>query len=488
MEPNAVTKMLNITTNDTTVTPSLIQCANKEIARLFCEEKITKNSVASLQAILRENATLMSKTHKLKSLLSRASTASRDQQIKLNTRKQLLSSARHEIEVLHSKVQHLNKRTTHMDILTDFETNFDRALLSLNIQHVVDDGQSGEEDPSSAVARMNNIEKGEARKEDRNGVGSELARFSMELDKTKCRVEQLESLNSSLMGRAFKLESENAKLVLERESEKMKLNNMQLDIRMARMETENAIRAMKEKAASLAEMQLEIDLVTMSTIDANRHAVVGKQATRFRKTEQAYVNELEVRAMALEEWAVASSTAKDLLNEHSRILEKNFDEMIGRISNETEQDKKHILKLGSCLVEEIPIDDEKNASGSMVETRLWTKNSTLVIGAGTIQTILAGLEDYELGENKTVLLRWKFDVIPNNMDIVFSILKGECHENRQIRNAEAMIRNIHVMGGGGGELKGAFDGHNSCTLMWSNEHSWVRPISIKYVLEAYAVI
>jgi hypothetical protein len=44
-----------------------------------------------------------------------------------------------------------------------------------------------------------------------------------------------------------------------------------------------------------------------------------------------------------------------------------------------------------------------------------------------------------------------------------------------------------VTGGAAGEVESAFAVQNACTVLWSNEKSWVRPRSIKYILEIVAV-
>eukprot|EP00978_Attheya_sp_CCMP212_P043446 scaffold284200_cov48-Attheya_sp.AAC.1 len=102
----------------------------------------------------------------------------------------------------------------------------------------------------------------------------------------------------------------------------------------------------------------------------------------------------------------------------------------------------------------------------------------------------------ELGEdghkmidtNEVALLRWRFDLTPADMDIVFSILKGNCPDSARQSKADAIIKNRHVTGGGGGDLTGAFAVQGACTLLWSNSTSWVRPRSVKFHVEAYAVL
>ena len=90
---------------------------------------------------------------------------------------------------------------------------------------------------------------------------------------------------------------------------------------------------------------------------------------------------------------------------------------------------------------------------------------------------------------ETVILRWKFDITPSDQDIMFSILKGKVDKTMAMdKGTDAVIRNRLVTGGGGGEVQGAFVVQNACTLVWSNTHSWVRPRTVKYSLEALAIM
>ena len=92
------------------------------------------------------------------------------------------------------------------------------------------------------------------------------------------------------------------------------------------------------------------------------------------------------------------------------------------------------------------------------------------------------IEPYE-----SVVLRWKFDVTPADLDIHFSVLKGICEDKKKQRVADACFRHRHVQGGGGGDVSGAFAVQNACTLVWSNEMSWVRPRTIKWTVHAVAI-
>jgi len=76
-------------------------------------------------------------------------------------------------------------------------------------------------------------------------------------------------------------------------------------------------------------------------------------------------------------------------------------------------------------------------------------------------------------------------------DILFSVLKGRWEgatKPGQLKSADAIIRDRMVTGGAAGETTGAFVINNACTLVWSNERSWVRPKTVKCTVEAYAVM
>jgi hypothetical protein len=250
------------------------------------------------------------------------------------------------------------------------------------------------------------------------------------------------------------------------------MSNLQLELKMARMETDNAQRTLSSKTASLAEMQMEIDLVTRSAMDANARAAEGIEVAESAKIDKAHVDELRSKVSALQEWAVASAAAKEAIIEENKMLERKLHAY--EIANGEDESPSE------------PSSPSRDANKT-VERHLWTKSSSLVVGAGAAQT-----RDIELGINKvmdfeTVILRWKFDITPNDQDVHFSILRGKVDMKKR-KEADAIIRDRVVVGGGGGEVQGAFAVQNTCTLVFSNEHSWVRPRSIKYSLEAFAIM
>lgn len=227
---------------------------------------------------------------------------------------------------------------------------------------------------------------------------------------------------------------------------------------------------------------MEIDLVTRSAMDANVRAAEGLQVARNVKSDKAQVEELKAKVAALQEWAVASAEAKEAILEENKLLEKRLHQLESKDDDEDEE-----FKSTATLKSDNVSPTSKN---KITERKLWTKTSSLVIGAGTTECRLIELGENEVMEFETVILKWKFDITPNELDIMFSILKGKFdpRDRNAMKNAHALIKDRIVLGGGGGEIQGAFVIQNTCTLVWSNEHSWVRPRTVKYHIEAFAVV
>eukprot|EP00804_Cyclotella_cryptica_P003976 CCRYP_013886-RA/>CCRYP_013886-RA protein AED:0.13 eAED:0.13 QI:160/1/1/1/1/1/2/3473/315 len=124
------------------------QDLNEQLANLLINKQLPQSIVTSLQSTLRENATLKEKNAKLKSLLGRSAKAQRDAKHELEHMKKQFEELRGENERLERRVEQLANRPTHMDLLADFETNFDRALLSIGNHNNDQNGrqQSGGED------------------------------------------------------------------------------------------------------------------------------------------------------------------------------------------------------------------------------------------------------------------------------------------------------------------------------------------------------
>jgi hypothetical protein len=137
--------------------------------------------------------------------------------------------------------------------------------------------------------------------------------------------------------------------------------------------------------------------------------------------------------------------------------------------------------------------DDVNSSNLLDNSSEWvldTRKASVVIGAGDVGFVIFELDQEQLKSvnsfTQRVALRWRFDILQGlDSDITFSILKGKCATASERRNADTIIANRLVKGGAGGEIDAnAFSIQRSCTVVWSNQHSWIRPRTIKYVLEA----
>ena len=442
--------------------------------------------------------------------------------------KKSYENARGEADRLEKRVEVLANRPTHMDLLADFETNFDRALLSIgdkNNKSQQSGGENAAESSSAAVSLADTVNDGilpPSLYDDQlavttsrtHGRQSNDSLLLTELAESKSRIAHLESLNTSFQARYNALEHARRTLLNEQQNSKNTLTNLQLELRMSKMETEHALRGLREKEAIVTEMQLEINLVTQSAVEANKRAAEGMEVMKGAKRDGEYVDGLEAKVVALQEWALASTESKRLTMERCRGLEGRVQELQGAVKKLTSMQRRYSGGEDgggndAFFDVELAGGDDPHSSGiprslsssglrsldsgaagthDTPERTLWTKSSSLVVGAGLAGHALFHLspgthiEPYE-----TVVLRWKFDLTPGDLDILFSVLKGVCEDKKTQRGADACFRRRHVKGGGGGDVSGAFAKQNACTLVWSNEMSWVRPRTIKWTVDAVAI-
>lgn len=316
----------------------------------------------------------------------------------------------------------------------DFETNFDKALLSV--------GQTGGEDTSPPTVI--------AAEKDDSPLDSMLMQ---ELGEAKARIEKLEALNSAMMARSTQLETSTRTLEKERDDARNANDRLQMELRMAKMEAENATRIMHDKQASLDEMQMEIDLITRASAKANSRAAKGEEIANSLKSDRQKVQELEAQVQALREWAQASAEAKRLIQERCSQLESKLKQSKGR----------------------------SEVGNDSSETVLFEKNGSMVIGAGDTSHEIIGLGNYgSQVDSRFVILRWKFDSSPPDLTIDFNIMKGKCETAAQQSKADYLIKDRVITGGAGGESEGSFSVDGACTLLWSNVKSWIRPRTVKY--------
>jgi len=494
--------------------------------------------------------------------LGRSAKAQRDVKNELEQLKKLHEEIKRENERLERRVEVLANRPTHMDLLADFETNFDRALLAIgeNKERNKRSSQSGGEDAaenSSSSGLMmkdddaitaaaaeaaatslyeelnttsnnnspynnnNNRRQSSSSSSSTTIIGSRNnttnnkynndSLLLSELNEAKSRITHLESLNTSLHNRYNHLEHTHKSLLNEHTHSKNTITNLQLELRMSKMETDHALRSLREKEAIVTEMQLEINLVTHSAVEAHKRAAEGMDIVQSVRMDKEYVDGLEAKVVALQDWALASTESKQLTNERCRGLEgrvRELEQMVellqrknnggvgngngeeGLISLEDGMNINDIIplkKVGGSSSSSLASSQGGNGGGGSSERKLWTKSSSLVVGAGMVGQIFIELGSVQIESYETVILRWKFDLTREEEDIYFSILKGICEDKRRQRGADACFRNRHVKGGGGGDVSGAFAVQNACTLVWSNEMSWFRPKTIKWTVDAVAI-
>lgn len=324
----------------------------------------------------------------------------------------------------------------------DFETNFDKALLTV--------GQTGGQETSATPDIAPPLEQDSALD----------TMLLQELGEAKSRIEKLESINSAMMSRSTQLESSAKSLQKERDEAREWTSRLQMELRMAKMEAEHATRAMQDKAASLEEMQMEIDLVTKASTKANVRAAKGEETVHSLQSDRKRVQQLESQVQALQEWALASAESKRLIKERCKILENKLKQTQGR-----------------------PLE-----AGDDSENLLFKKNGSLVIGAGDLGHAVIKLGQHAATvDSRFVILRWKFDISPSELTIDFNILKGECDKPAKQKKADYLIKDRVITGGAGGETEGAFNVDGACTILWSNAKSWIRPRTVKYSVDVVSL-
>jgi hypothetical protein len=408
--------------------------------------KAEPETAAVLLVLVKDHDALKQKIAKLKSLLGRSAKAQREAKVDVDATHKKLESALREVERLAHKLDKLANRPTHMELLADFETNFDRALLSVgNSQQ-----QVGGEETAPAMSGSSNAA---AALEQEAVVVDQM--LLQELNDSRARVEKLESLNAALLHRSTHLEAEGKERRRAWDELSAKVSRLDLEKRMAVMEADHATKAMHEKAASLAEMQMEIDLVTRASMNANVRAAHGEEMIKTVQTDKKRVSELEAQVQALQEWALASSESKTLAQERVRLLETQL----------------RALQHGNAN------------SPTSQEQILASYGGSMVVGAGAVGSYVIALDHPVLQEAKSaerVVLRWHFDLNTEDLSIDFSLLQGNCDTTIKQKEAETFIDKRIVKGGAEGDQEYAFSVDNACTMLFSNAKSWVRPRTVRY--------
>lgn len=449
--------------------------ANEELSQLIFRGKITSDDVPAVKTILKEHVSLKEKVEKLKSLLGRSAKAQREAKIDAEASQKRLTQALREMERLQQKLDKLQTRPSHLDLLMDFETNFDKALLSVGQQQQQSGGQetsASRADHGGSTTSPDNYPNYNTGNNNNDNLDSLLLQ---ELGEAKTRIEKLETLNSAMMSRSTQSEKSTQSLQKERDEARDANSRLHMELRMAQLEAEQAQRAMMDKVASLEEMQLEIDCMAKASLKANVRAAKGEEAAHSLKSEKQYIQQLESQVQALKEWATASSEAKQLMQERCRILETKLKQQQG------------LLKAHNNSNLGLEGDEDGNGGNEKV---LFTKNGSKVVGAGDTGHLVLSLGgDHAMSvDARFVVLRWKFDSSPADLTVEFNILKGKCESSSEQARAEYLIKDRVITGGAAGETEGAFNGDEAaCTLVWSNAKSWIRPRTVKYSLEVIAL-
>lgn len=429
-----------------------IETTKAQVQEMIDRNELDADSSSSLQQLFRENEALKEKVVKLKALLGRSAKAQRETKVELDATSKKLDATFKENERLNAKIDKLASRPTHMELLADFETNFDRALLSV--------GQAGGQDTAQPVQAST---RNDCRIIEGDAVVDSL--LMNELKESKERIEKLEKLNAALVHRSSQLENDLSDAKKSMDDLLNKLSRIELEKRMAVMEAESAIKAMQEKEALLQEMQMEIDMVTKSAQKAAQRAAVGEEIMKTDKSDKVLTQQLESKVQALQEWAIASNQAKTLAQERVKILE-----------NQLRRHQAHQQRPSTKALK-----DE-------IERILDSRSGSLVIGAGDVGARAFVLDTEFLKSvnqfTEHVVLRWSFDLMHEEADILFSILKGDWETSNVRKGADNLIAARLVTGGAGGETDNAFSIGQACTLVWDNTKSWIRPKTVKFKVEA----
>jgi hypothetical protein len=305
--------------------------------------------------------------------------------------------------------------------------------------------------------------------------------------------------------RANRLEKVQEEMANQKEEMERNLALLTAELRSTRAELDHTLLQQREYVAKAAEMQMEIEFLTKASVQSNQQLgrVLEQQQRSTHSTaatshhlQRQQQQDLEAKVTALTEWALASAEAKQLAVEHAKHLEHKVHDLLEQL-----EQHQRLLALEDAGLDTSVTNDTGITSGSGAredstpllvtqskERKLWSEHSSLVIGAGMERSyVLEFRTDSTVLEGEIIVVRWKFDVTPSDMDIYFSMYKGNYTENKGWESSDPLIKNRRVLGGGGGDIEGAFVIQNACTLVWSNTHSWIRPRTIKFLLDVFAI-
>jgi hypothetical protein len=451
------------TADSDTSSTAYVDQVRAELFGWINNNKLDTHDARKLQILLKDYDSLKDKIVKLKSLLGRSAKAQREAKVDLEVTQKRLDHALRETDRLAKKIDRLANRPTHLELLADFETNFDRALLSAGQQQQIQ--QAGGQDTAPPTDLMTTTEQHPYHSSNSNMAVMD-GLLLQELNDAKARAEKLETLHAAVSRQAAQLEADARDGRRERDDLALRVKHLELENRMAAMQAESAARTIAEQTASLAEMQMELDLVTRASVVARARAAQEESVLNAAKTDRQYVVELESKVAALQEWALAANESKTMAQERARLLETQLRALQHNTNNRT-----------------AALDNDH-------ERVLFSHPGSLVVGAGMIGIKVVELSSSEADSirlSERVILRWRFDLVQDDATITFNILKSKCETKQQQKEAEYLVKDRVVTGGAAGETEHAFAVQNSCTLLWNNGNAWLRPKTIRYNIEAVAV-
>jgi chromosome segregation ATPase len=229
----------------------------------------------------------------------------------------------------------------------------------------------------------------------------------------KHRIDKLEKLNTTLMERTKRMESD---MMTQYQRQlldaKNTIQHLELEKKMAVMQYEHSMKVIQQYQSSVEEMQLEIQLLTIAKQKAIDRADLHETSIKSYDDTMNQMKQLQQQMNALEEWAIASNEAKTLAQERVRTLEQQIQQYTIHNINRSDSLGTNSVDVNPMVPSSQDQNQEKNYhhyNGRII----LSKHGSLVVGAGDI-----GYKLLELQENivKTILLservilRWKFDL------------------------------------------------------------------------------
>jgi hypothetical protein len=344
-----------------------------------------------------------------------------------------------------------------LEIIADFESNFDRALQAIHPQYPpqllqpttkvleqdiatnynynngANSNINGRKTKQFSSDQRTPEEREETAEDEYELTKAEQLLIQSQLEESKAQCQKLESLNTNLLNRANRLDKLHEEMANQREEMERNMALLTAELRSTKAELDHTLLQQKEYVAKSAEMQMEIDFLTKASLQSNQQLVrVLEQQQRTQHHHSLTTNalssesvkqqqkEMEAKVTALTEWALASAEAKQLAVEHAKHLEHKVHELMDQL----EQQRRHLHLEDTSLHTTSTGGKEDYAQGllaelSSKERKLWSEHSSMVIGAGLEGSYLLEYRtDAPLHEGELILVRWKFDITPSDIGLM----------------------------------------------------------------------